>query len=151
MQPFLAMIIPVTGGGGPQPPLGIWGPGDPRPTNPIAGWDPATGAFPKPQPPSPPLVIWGPGDPQPTLPIAGWTPGSGTFPPGTSPPLGTWGPGDPRPTLPISGWNPITGAWPELPAEVPDLGPVEWKAAWTAETGWVVIGIPKGPIPTPSK
>jgi hypothetical protein len=41
--------------GGPQPPIvvppnppdGIWGPGDPRPTLPIAGWNPGTGQFPE--------------------------------------------------------------------------------------------------------
>jgi len=49
---------PPTGPGG-QPPLGIWGPTDPRPTPPIA------------LPPNqPPLVIWGPDDPRPTPPIA---------------------------------------------------------------------------------
>lgn len=158
MQPFLAMIIPV---GGSQPPLGIWGPTDPRPTVPIAGpgrppgWgmanDPGYGV---PLPPTqpPPLVIWGPGDPRPTLPIAGWSPGSGTWPTPTPPP-GTWGPGDPRPTLPIAGWDPSTGTWPkpELPPTLPDVGPVDWKAAWTPTTGWVVIGIPTGPVPTPSK
>ena len=43
----------ITFGGGsppgrpvPQPPLGIWGPTDPRPTHPIAGWNPGTGTFP---------------------------------------------------------------------------------------------------------
>ena len=37
---------PQPPGGGTEPPLGIWGPGDPRPTLPIAGWDPGTGNFP---------------------------------------------------------------------------------------------------------
>jgi hypothetical protein len=87
------------------------------------------------------------------LPIAGWNPGSGNFPTppgGGGQPPGIWGPNDPRPTNPISGWDPTTGNFPELPAEVPDLGPVDWKAAWTPQTGWVVIGIPTGPVPTPS-
>jgi hypothetical protein len=99
-------------------------------------------------------VIWGPGDPRPTLPIAGWNPGTGAWPTPPGPPPGIWGPGDPRPTLPISGWNPIDGTWPELPAEVPGLpGKVEWKAIWTPQTGWAVIGIPaEGTlVPTPSK
>jgi len=43
----------------PQPPLGIWGPPDPRPNPPIFL--------------PPPLGIWGPGDPRPTPPIA-WPP-----------------------------------------------------------------------------
>jgi hypothetical protein len=61
----------------PAPPLIIWGPGDPRPTLPIAGWDPATGGWPDPPPVQPlPPGFWGPNDPRPTLPIAeppwGW-------------------------------------------------------------------------------
>ena len=32
----------------------IWGPGDPRPTLPIAGWNPGTGAWPKPPAPTEP-------------------------------------------------------------------------------------------------
>ena len=36
-----------------QPPLDIWGPSDPRPTLPIAGWDPIHGNWPEfPTPPS---------------------------------------------------------------------------------------------------
>lgn len=31
-----------------DPPLSIWGPGDPRPTHPIAGFDPIHGTWPKP-------------------------------------------------------------------------------------------------------
>jgi hypothetical protein len=59
------------------PPLVIWGPGDPRPTVPIAGWDPATGGWPEPPPTEElPDGIWGPDDPRPTVPIAeppwGW-------------------------------------------------------------------------------
>jgi hypothetical protein len=160
--PFLALITPLGEQPPvqpPQPPLGIWGPSDPRPTLPIAGWNPGTGGWPTPQPPQPPLVIWGPGDPRPTLPIAGWDPGSGAFPkPPGQPPLGFWGPNDPRPSNPIAeppwGWGnpppPIT-----LPPEVPGVlpGKVDWKTAWTPTTGWVVIGIPaEGTlVPTPSK
>lgn len=139
-------IYPPAGGG--QPPPGYWGPNDPRPTNPIAGMGPG-GNFPVP----PPLVIWGPGDPRPTNPIAGMGPG-GNFPGGGggSPP-GYWGPNDPRPSNPIAeppwGWGGTPPAI-DLPPEVPDIGPVEWKTAWTATTGWVVIGIPTGNVPTPS-
>jgi hypothetical protein len=44
---------PGQGGPMPQPPIsqlpdGTWGPGDPRPTLPISGWNPGTGEFPKP-------------------------------------------------------------------------------------------------------
>ena len=38
-EPFLALITPIgASGGAPQPPLGIWGPTDPGPTHPIAGY-----------------------------------------------------------------------------------------------------------------
>lgn len=139
--------------GGPGQPPGIWGPTDPRPTHPIAGWDPGSGTWPQP-PQQPPLVIWGPGDPRPTNPISGMGPG-GNFPGGGGgqPPLGFWGPNDPRPTPPIAeppwGWG---GTPPviELPPEVPDIGPVKWTTAWTQPTGWIVIGIPTGNVPTPS-
>ena len=51
-------------------------------------------------------------------------------------------PGDqPRPTHPI--------VLPP-PGEVPE-GPIDWKAAWTPTTGWIVIGVPTGPHVTPSK
>jgi hypothetical protein len=69
----------------PGPPLGIWGPGDPRPTLPIAGWDPIHGTWPTP-PVQPPLGIWGPGDPRPTQPIAGFDPIHGTWPKPPRPP-----------------------------------------------------------------
>lgn len=165
MQPFLALITPV--GAAEQPPLGIWGPTDPRPTPPVAGpgrppwWgmanDPGWSGG---SPSQPPLVIWGPGDPRPTPPVAGpgrppwWgmaqDPGYGV----PLPPLGTWGgSGERFPTNPIAeppwGW----GGTPPVITLPPDtaLGKVEWKTAWTAATGWVVIGIPTGPTPTPSK
>ena len=36
------------------------------------------------------------------------------------------------------------------PGSMPE-GPVDWKAAWTPTTGWIVVGFPTGPSPTPSK
>ena len=78
---------------GELPPLVIWGPGDPRPTLPIAGWNPGTGAWPKPpEPPTePPPGFWGPNDPRPTPPIA-------------EPPWG-WGSPPPVPEVdPVKGW-----------------------------------------------
>jgi hypothetical protein len=41
---------------------------------------------------------------------------------------------------------------PELPGTLPppDERPIEWKTAWTPQTGWIVVGIPTGPTPTPS-
>jgi hypothetical protein len=83
--------------------LVIWGPGDPRPTLPIAGWNPSTGAWPKPEPTPPPDGIWGAGGPgMPTNPIA-------------EPPWG-WGNPPPKPNVPPAagwdvkyGWTPTTG------------------------------------------
>jgi hypothetical protein len=85
------------------PDLIIWGPGDPRPTLPIAGWDPGTGGWPDPPPVlPPPLDFWGPNDPRPTVPIA-------------EPP---WGWGNPAPPAPIPDppnfkvmnvWTEVTG------------------------------------------
>ena len=86
MQPFYAIIIP-TGllGAHPEhpiapggPPLGIWGPTDPRPTPPIH-MPPGSN-----QPPT----IWGPTDPRPTPPIV--IPPDGP-PPGEQPPTGPVG------------------------------------------------------------
>jgi hypothetical protein len=146
-QPFLAMIIPV-GSGGAEPPLGIWGGGNvPYPTPPIA-------------PGGPPLGTWGgAGQPFPTPPMA---PGG--------PPLGTWGGGNvPMPVPPIY-FPPADGGLPPYPSQgpgfpthpialppdlpptmpSPDNRPIEWKSGWTQATGWVVVGVPSGPHPTPS-
>jgi hypothetical protein len=91
---------PDGGGGGGDPPLIIWGPGDPRPTLPIAGWDPGSGAWPKPPATIPPPEINM--DPMPTNPIA-------------EPPWG-WGNPPPKPDVPATpgwkvmyGWTPSTG------------------------------------------
>lgn len=132
MQPFLALITPVGGGGGGErPPLGIWGPTDPRPTPPIVLPIPPDAIAPgvpthpiyipifpahpivippdaiAPGVPTHPIVlppiIWGPDDPRPTPPIV--------IPPDAiSPGVPThpivlppeiWGPTDPRPGQPI--------------------------------------------------
>jgi hypothetical protein len=89
-------ITPATGpgGGGEGPPLVIWGPGDPRPTLPIAGWNPGTGTWPTPPPTQPPPEInW---DPMPTNPIA-------------EPPWG-WGNPAPKPPVdPVPGWKIMYG------------------------------------------
>ena len=152
--PFLALITPLSQAPA-EPPLGIWGLTDPRPSHPIAGWDPSTGTWPK--PPQPPLVIWVPVHPRPTHPIAGWEPKQWHIPSRWWWSAATWHlvPSDPRPTVPIAeppwGWGnpapPITLPPDPIP---PDERPIEWKYAWTAETGWVVFGIPTGPVPTPS-
>ena len=176
-QPFLALITPLTGGevqpphpG--QPPLGIWGPTDPRPTPPIH-MPPSGGG----QPPRP----WGPihypdqglpgNQPYPDQGLPGnqpypdqGLPGSQPrpshpiyIPPaGGQPPLGIWGPTDPRPGYGLPGPQPRPEhpivLPPDLPEETPEGGKIEWKTAWTPQTGWIVIGIPaEGTlVPTPS-
>lgn len=88
---------------GELPPLVIWGPGDPRPTLPIAGWNPGTGAWPKPPAPTePPDGFWGAGSGMPSNPIA-------------EPPWG-WGNPPPKPDVPPPpqwtvkyGWTETTG------------------------------------------
>jgi hypothetical protein len=81
----------------------------------------------------------------------------GYFPPGVG------GPGS-RPVRPVDpgygvdvGTGPVYPTHPivlppELPPTLPppDSRPIEWKAAWTEKTGWIVVGIPTGPTPTPS-
>jgi len=142
------------GGGPAQPPLGIWGPTDPRPTHPIA---------PGGQPPG----IWGPPGPWPTPPIH-IPPEAGAQPPGI------WGPTDPRPTPPIylpPGTIPGT---PEHPIFIPPGSPGvpahpivlppspeppqvlenwEVKTFWTPSSGWAVAIVPSEAhpgVPTPS-
>ena len=77
--------------------LVIWGPGDPRPTLPIAGWNPGSGTWPEQPPSEPPLGTWGgAGEPFPTVPIA-------------EPPWG-WGNKPPAPAIdPIPGWKIMYG------------------------------------------
>jgi hypothetical protein len=167
MAGFLAMIIPVDQGvpthpiapGG--PPLGIWG-GVAPPYVDIGG--------PGPQPPSgahpshpiwrPDLGFWG-GRPPPYVDIG--LPGSQPHPshpiyfppPGSQPPLGIWGG---RPPLYVDIGGPAPQPHPEhpivlppdLPPTTPEGGKIEWRTAWTATTGWVVVGIPQEPHPTPS-
>jgi hypothetical protein len=87
----------------------------------------------------PPMVGGGPIWPgaHPSHPIA---PGGGPFP---SHPIAPGG---------ISPEHPIVLP-PDLPPTLPppDGRPVDWKAAWTPTTGWIIVGIPTGPVPTPSK
>jgi len=128
MQQFLALITVLTDPGGGAPPLGIWGPTDPRPTPPIHMPPGAGGGG------GGDLGIWGPTDPRPTPPIA-W------------PPLGMWGPNDPRPT------NPIVIPPEAPPGEQPPTGPLgkmSWHTVWTEDHGWAVIGVAAGEHVTPS-
>jgi len=89
---------PITPVDAAAPPLVIWGPGDPRPTLPIAGWNPGTGAWPHPpEPTEPPPEINT--DPMPSNPIA-------------EPPWGWGNPAPVPPTPPISGWKVMYGWTP---------------------------------------
>src|SRR5262245_52826656 len=127
----LVMLIPVPRADAPgEPPLGMWGPTDPRPTPPIAmppgggpGGPPGGGAAP----------------PEPAHPIV-------LPPPEDQPPLVIWGPPDGRPTPPI--YLPGIPGGPETPPDAPKF---EWRTGWTEEHGWVVVGIPTFPHPAPSK
>lgn len=129
---------PLPGGPGGPPPQ-IW----PEPKPPYIDI-----GFPGPQPPgTPPLGIWG---------------GSGVGDyidaglPAPQPPPGS---PPPRPTHPIYYppviWppeGPLVGIeHPIAPGGEPPQPPkVEWKTAWSPTTGWVVVGVPTGPVPTPS-
>ena len=165
MQPFLAMIMPVGGNGSGNYPDNTLPVPPPR-------WD----TFPKPMPTPPPVAGWPGGLPG----GGGFPGQGGPYPDNTlpQPPLGTWGgvgqpypdqglPG-PQPGRPPGIWG---GPWqppypsqgpgfpthpivlpPDLPPTLPDPDnrPIDWKTAWTPATGWVVIGVPQGPVPTPS-
>jgi hypothetical protein len=126
-------------GGGPMPggpPLGIWGPTDPRPTPPIAPGGPPPQIWPSPGVPTHPIAPGGPppgywGGVAPPYPDQGlpgqqpgiWpSPGHPTHPiaPGGAPP-GIWGGGNvPMPTPPI--YLPpgtLPGTKPEHPIYIP--------------------------------
>jgi hypothetical protein len=157
MQQFLALIIPVgnQGPGGsppyvdigfpmPQPPFPgggqpphpshpIYNPGGPPGSSPPGYWGGGMGPGVKPQPPA---------GAHPELPI--YIPAPPTSPPG-SPPIAV--------QLPVFPWtpsHPIELPPDVAPPEIPGAGKVEWKTAWTPQTGWVVVGIPTDPHPTPS-
>jgi hypothetical protein len=92
-----------------------------------------------------PPGIWGPTDPFPTHPIVippdAVSPGVPAHPIVIPPPpLGIWGgANEPFPTPPI--FLPEGGERPKL---------IEWTIGWSEETGWVVVGTPNVPAPTPS-
>jgi hypothetical protein len=120
-------------GGGPMP-------GGPFPAHPIAPGGPPPTIWPSPGHPAHPIAPGGP-------PLGFW---GGTAPPyvdiGGPPQQGTgiW----PSPGVPT---HPIVLP-PDLPPTMPDPDnrPIEWKTGWTPATGWVVVGVPSGPAPTPS-
>lgn len=119
-------IIPPEGGAPGEPPS-IW-PSPGHPAHPIAPGG------------KPPGTWGGAGEPMPTPPIV--------IPPTEpgKPPLVIWGPDDPRPTPPIH----IPGL-PEPPVGGDRVQLIEWKTAWTPQTGWIVVGVPQVPHPAPAK
>jgi hypothetical protein len=133
-----------------QPPLGIWGGrppnyvdiGGPPPQPGIGGGPGSLPPWVMPPihyPPSggggqPPGIWGGANEPFPTPPIYIQPPGA-PIPPGAPP----W----------VSHPIPPT-VWPEPPVEGVTPTMIEWKSGWSQATGWVVIGIPQAPHPTPS-
>jgi hypothetical protein len=157
-------IANVPGAPGYQPPLGIWGPGQMPP----GFWGGGMGPGVKPQPPGqPPLGFWG-GRPPEYVDIGGPGPQPRPEhpiyfpPPGSQPPLGIWGPPDMPPGYWGGGMGPGVKPQPRpehpivLPPDLPettpppDERPIDWKVGWTPATGWVVVGVPTVPVPTPS-
>jgi hypothetical protein len=128
MQPFLAMITPVSSA---EPP-----PSGAHPSHPI--WRPDLGFWGGYRPPYVDIGLPGP-QPHPEHPIViPPPPGS----PIGSPPIAV--------QLPVFPWTPSHPI--ELPPEVAPPDPaIEWKVVWTPTTGWVVVGVPSGAHPTPSK
>lgn len=173
--PFLALITPLSDARPdntlPVPP----GPVDPGYSPPWArppvdpGYSPP---WARPQPPRPTHPIYNPAYPDNTLPGSQPRPDQGLppfpshpiyIPPeGAPPPLGIWGPPDMPPGFWGGGMGPGVKPQPhpehpivlppDLPPTTPEGGKIEWKTAWTPQTGWIVIGIPaEGTlVPTPS-
>lgn len=121
--PSHPIYFPPPGG---QPPLGIWGPTDPRPGTGLPGDQPYPDqGLPGSQP-----------HPDQGLPGAQPRPDHG-LPPFAQHPIVL--PPNLPPTIPGEGGGPERK--------------VDWKCGWTESTGWVVVGIPaEGTlVPTPSK
>jgi hypothetical protein len=94
-------------------------------------------------PPHPAFPIWG-------GPGAGF-PGGPGYPPvvGGGPTYPPWWPGFPAHPIPPTIWpTPPEGGGGQPPEST--TPPIEWKVAWSPETGWIVVGIPTGEHPTPS-
>lgn len=137
---YLEVDVGGTGGGSPP---GIWGGANEGfPTHPIAPGGPPPGIWGgTPAWPSHPIAPGG----QPPYPSQG--PGFPTHPiaPGGQPPYPSQGPGFPTHPIYIPPGSP--------PVDPPaDTSKIEWHSGWTADQGWVTVGIvtPEAPIPTPS-
>lgn len=122
MAGYLAYIIPIDQAAHPEHPI-VLPPGPIRPPgNPPGTWGGANEPF-----PTPPIVI--PPDKPNVPPLLIWGGGNQPFP---TPPIQL--PGQPPPP---EGGQPV-----KL---------VEWRTAWTQNTGWIVVGIPQVPHPAPSR
>lgn len=164
MEPFLALITPLAQPPTqpPQPPIGIWGPTDPRPTPPIAGpnrppwWgmaqDPSygipVGGVPHPSHP----IHWGPGGEIGGPPYPSQGPGFPTPPiagPGRPP---WWGmaqdPGYGVPLPPQPGdATPPPSAPPKPEAPPPPEGGWYWQGVWQL---WVWVPTQTASPPPPA-
>jgi hypothetical protein len=162
-QPFLALITPLSQNypdnslPQPQPPF----PQQPPPVDPgygvpDYGWNRPTHPIYNPAHPDnslPPIGGTPPPRPQPQPPypdnsLPPHVDNTLPQPPGSQGPIYIWGGGN-KPMPPIA-FPPDT----ELPPAEGGNGEsveVEWKIGWSEQTGWVVVGIPTEPIPTPSK
>jgi hypothetical protein len=171
MQPFLALITPLSSGEPgtpthpivipPEPPVGIW-PSPGHPAHPIAPGGPPPGIWPGPGYPShpiapggPPPGIWpGPGHPEHpiVIPPDGLAPGIPSHPI-YWPPYPSQGPG--FPTNPIApGGPPPTPTHPiVIPGDDEANPKFEVKTAWSPQTGWIVVIVPgeSATVPTPSE
>jgi hypothetical protein len=156
MTPFLALITPLSAGEPTHPIAPGGGPstGPGFPTHPIAPGGPPPGIWPSPgypahpiAPGGPPPGIW-PSPGYPSHPIAGPPPGIWPSPGYPSHPIAPGGGPSQGPGFPT---NPIVLP-PDLPETLPppDERPIDWKVGWLPTTGWVVIGVPTVPVPTPS-
>lgn len=105
------VIPPGGGGGGGGNPPGIWGPTDPRPSNPISGI-PGLPGYEPPRPSQPPGIWGGGNEPFPTPPIV--IPPD-RVPPDMQPPGGPPPAGTTTPVPPPAG----SGGWPVQPIAVP--------------------------------
>jgi hypothetical protein len=155
MRPFLAYIMPVETGGPVDPGFGVGSPGSPGgPGGPGGGLGIWGGPFDPPRPTHPiapggrPPGIWGG---PPLYPDIG---GPGPQPP-TGVPPGIWGPPQMPPGFWGGGMGPGVQPQPHPDHTLPKPPdpvepPVEWKAVWHPTEGWVVVGVPTVPVPTPS-
>jgi hypothetical protein len=162
MAPFLALITPVGGDTQPpQPPLGIWGPTDPRPTPPIANpgrppwWgmanDPGySPPWAQPRPPtdpgySPPWAQVPPGG-QGGGPVdPGYSPPWAQVPGGGKPPQGPVDPGysPPWAQVPPGGQGPVDPGYSPPWAQVPGGGQPPVGPPNLPEGGGVIVPLPE--------